>query len=619
MKKIFFTAFFTTTVLLSSAQPDRWQQRINYKMDISLDVVTNKISGKQTITYTNNSSDTLYKLFMHLYWNAFQPNSMFDVKSRIAENTVVGNSVTGTAQTDFDRRNKKKIYEMTEAEQGYTHVTKCLINGKTQQLKEHETILEVILSKPILPKTSVTFTTEYESQVPKLSRRAGRDNAEGVRYSMGQWYPKVCEYDNEGWHPDDYISREFYGVWGDFTVNITLDKNYKVGASGVLQNSNEIGWGYDKEGTPLKNIAADKRTWKFIANNVHDFAWTADPDYKHITRKVNNNLLLHFIYKDKPGDEAKWQATADTCVLMYDFMAKTFGPYPYPVYSFLQGGSGGTEYPMATIVKDYNLETAIHEWCHSWYQMMMGTNENLYAWMDEGFASYADERVAAFIRGKDFSKILPGYTQYFRMVNGKLNEPMSTHANFFNTNYACNTTAYSSGAVFLTQLGYIVGEKNLDKILLEYYRQWRFKHPNDNDFVRIAEKVSGMQLQWYKQFFVYTTKTIDYGIDSLWEENGLSKIRLKKIGQMPMPLDVQVTFADGTTEMHYIPVSLMFGEKANESNIEKRTTHPAWRWAIPQYTFECKRSLRDVKKVEIDPSKRMADTDRKNNIIELNW
>jgi hypothetical protein len=155
--------------------------------------------------------------------------------------------------------------------------------------------------------------------------------------------------------------------------------------------------------------------------------------------------------------------------------------------------------------------------------------------------------------------------------------------------------------------------------LLEYYKQWRFKHPNSNDLIQVAEKMNGIKLDWYKEYFCNTTKTIDYAIDSLWEEGGLSKIRLKRIGQMPMPIDLQLTFKDGSTEMHYVPLNLMFGEKPNENANQKREVHEAWRWTHPTYIVEFKRRLLDVKAVEIDPSKRMADTERKNNLLELNW
>lgn len=588
-------------------------------MDVNLDVNTNKITGKQTITYSNNSPDTLNKIFIHLFWNAFQPNSMMDISSQSTEDLVLGRSTSGADVTDFDYRFKNRIVELAAEEQGYCKVLKISVNGKQQQTREYETILEVKLDKVIVPGSTVVFNTEFECQVPKLTRRSGRDSPEGIRYSMGQWYPKLSEYDKEGWHADPYVRGEFYGVWGDYDVNITLDKNYKVGATGELQNAAVIGWGYDKEGSPLKPISGTLRSWKFSGKNIHDFVWAADPDYKHIIRTTSNGPLLHFIYKENAADDAKWQATADSCAMIYPYMAKTFGAYPYPVYSFLHGGGGGTEYPMATLVKSSSLESAIHEWCHSWYQMMLGTNENLYGWMDEGFTDYAEAKVLAWLRHKDFFATAEEYNLYFRLAKSRYDEPMSTPANFFNTNHAYNYNAYYKGAVFLRQLGYITGEQTLEKILLEYYKVWRFKHPDPNDFIRVAEKVSDLQLQWYKEYMVYTTKTVDYSIDSLWEEGGKTKIRLLRTGLMPMPVDLQLTFKDGTRELHYIPLSLMYGEKPVEDSTVRRKTYEAWKWTHSTYIVETNRKLPDITIVEIDPTKRLADIDRRNNKLELKW
>ena len=310
------------------AQPERWQQRIKYVMDVKLNVETNKLNGTQTITYTNNSPDTLNRIFIHLFWNAFKPNSMMDVNSRSTEGLVIGRGAGGREVTDFDRRFKKRIIDLSPGEQGDCNIVKFIFNGKMQQTRLHETILEVLLDKKILPGTTAVFNTEFECKVPLLSRRSGRDSPEGIRYSMGQWYPKIAEYDYLGWHADQYIRGEFFGVWGDYTVSITLDKNYKVGATGELQNAAEIGWGYDKEGTPLKDISGNARTWKFSAKNVHDFVWAADPDYKHITRRAANGPIIHFIYKNDRNIDKDWQATADSCAMIYPFMARTFGPYP---------------------------------------------------------------------------------------------------------------------------------------------------------------------------------------------------------------------------------------------------------------------------------------------------
>jgi len=620
MKKIAIALLITVplSVIGQSSQttvPGYWQQRIKYVMDVNLDVKTNKITGRQTINYTNNSPDTLDKIFIHLYWNAFHPNSMMDVSSRSTEGIVVARA-NGREVTDFDRRFRKRIADLTPEEQGYCKISKFVFNGKQQQTKLYETILVVLLDKKILPGTTVTFNTEFECQVPRLSRRSGRDNAENVRYSLGQWYPKLAEYDRTGWHADQYVRGEFYGVWGDFNVNLTLDKNYKVGATGELQNASEIGWGYDKEGTGLKDIPGNLRTWKFAAKNIHDFVWAADPDYKHITRKIANGPLLHFIYKNDPADDKNWQATADSCVMVYPFMAKTFGPYPYNVYSFLHGGGGGTEYSMATLVRNYSLGTAVHEWCHSWYQMMMGSNEELYGWLDEGFTSYAEARVLDWLHQKPFYADADAYRGYFNLAKSPLDEPMSTPANFFTTNYAYNNNAYNKGSLFLSQLGYITGAKTLDKILLEYYRVWRFKHPTPDDFIHVAEKTSGLQLKWYKDYMLNTTKTIDYRIDSLWEDGSKTNIRIRRIGLMPMPVDIQITFSDSTREWHYVPLDLMFGEKPAEDSIS-RTVYAAWPSTHDTYIIETKKRLAGIVVVEIDPTLRLADIERKNNRLKL--
>ena len=321
-------------------------------------------------------------------------------------------------------------------------------------------------------------------------------------------------------------------------------------------------------------------------------------------------------------------------VMVLPFIENNFGKYPYPQYSFIQGGDGGMEYPMATLIKGPSIGTVFHEWMHSWYQMMLGTNESLYPWMDEGFASYADSEVTAFYEAemnKRTGKPTPNpsdipypvnhsgaYNSYYELVSSGLEEPLSTPADHFNTNYAYSIASYSKGEIFLEQLGYIVGDSVRDRIILEYYRLWRFKHPNVDDFLRVAENVSGMKLDWYKWYWVNSTKTIDYKIDSLWEENGLSNIRIKRVGLMPMPIDLELRFKDGSKEMHYIPLNLMFGLKPAE-NETKRIVHQEWAWTSPYYVVSFNAKLTELKEAEVDPSWRMADVQGKDNILQLKW
>ncbi len=622
MRKIICVLLVLAFPFALSAQYGYWQQRVSYKMDVDVNVETNIIKGTQNLVYSNNSPDQLKKVYYHLFWNAFQPGSEMDVRSRELGKVLIGN------RPDWDSRVKDRISKLSPTEIGYQKIISLKMNGVEQPVKVYGTILEVNLTKPIAPGAKVTFDMVFEAQVPVQIRRSGRDNAEGVRYSMAQWYPKMCEYDNTGWHTPQYVAREFYGVWGDYDVTIHIDKNYKIGGTGVLKNAAAIGWGYDKPGTPLKNISTAKRTWNFVAQNVHDFVWAADPDFEHIVRN-REGVVLNVIYKAKDSaTTAAWENVAEAAYIVLPYMNKRFGKYPYPQYSFIQGGDGGMEYPMATLLKGPGLGTVFHEWMHSWYQMMLGSNEIEHPWMDEGFTSWGEGEVNAYYRSqKGFTPsarvMLPlnhagAYRGYFSLVKSGLAEPMTTFSDHYNTNYAYSVNAYSKGEMYLTQLGYIVSDSVRDAIMLAYYDKWRFKHPAPSDFLKVAKDVSGLQLNWYNEYWINTTKTIDYGIDSLWEENGKSILRLRRIGDMPMPIDLKLTFKDSTTETHYIPLDLTLGAKPAEGG-EPRIVHPDWNWTNPTYEMVFDKKLFDLKAVEIDPTRRMADVDPNNNVLELKW
>lgn len=610
-RALIFTSLFLSG-LMSNAQPDRWQQKIAYNINVNMNVETNRLSGIEKIDYWNNSPDTLDRVFFHLYWNAFQPNSMMDVRSRTLGKIELGTDRNGNPVYDWDDRVKDRIQHLQPDETGYDSAVYVKLNGVVQKLIYHETILEVQLKTPLLPHSKNSFEVSFNCQVPVQVRRSGRDNAEGIRYSMSQWYPKMVEYDYQGWNANPYIAREFYGVWGDYNVNITIDKNYMLAGSGTLQNANEIGYGY--ETSAIKQPAGKTLTWKFAAQNVHDFVWAADTAYGMIKKQIPNGPLFYFVYKKVDSLQARWDNVASTVEKAYPYIAKNFGPYPYKNYSFIQGGDGGMEYPMATLIKNASVGTAIHEFMHSWYQGLIGTNESLYAWMDEGFTTYAEQRVSNWLRGDTSFAFTNSYSSYFRLAKSGKEEPLSTHADHFNTNYAYSVAAYSKGSIFLSQLGYIVGDSILNKILLEYYSEWKYKHPNVNDFIRIAEKLSGMELQWYKEYWVYTTKTIDYALGDINTDGTNATVTLKRLGLMPMPVDVLVTYKDGSRELHYIPLSLMYGTKHAESGLQ-RFVHDEWKWVNDEYSITISKPLTDIKSIEIDPSQRMADINRINNKI----
>jgi hypothetical protein len=643
MKKSILLFFILHFSLFIFSQPDRWQQHIKYDIDVKMNVLTNQFTGTEKIEYINNSPDTLSRLFFHVYWNAFQPNSSMDVRSRELGKNILTNR-RGEQTQDWDNRVKDRISKLSPSEIGFDSVTQVKVNGIVQKIIYHETILEVQLKSPVLPKTKILLDVNFNAQVPVQIRRSGRDNAEGVRYSMSQWYPKMVEYDYQGWNANPYIAREFYGVWGDYDVKITIDKNYMVGGTGVLQNPNSIGFGYETPGTKVPTITSSTITWNFKGENIHDFVWIADNNFKHISKKVRPDLTFHVFYK--AGDakqDSSWNNVLWAAEKVLPFIENKFGKYPYPQYSFIQGGDGGMEYAMATLLKGPGLEGVVfHEWMHSWYQHLLGTNESLFAWMDEGFTTFAEDEVSEYYDANfAFQSPYLTYTDrlrlkkdiestkdalpkihygsngaYIALAKSPFEEPLSTHADHFNYNYAYSNAAYSKGATFLTQLGYIISDSLRDKTLLEYYQQWRFKHPNANDFIRVAEKVSGIALQWYKEYWVNSIKTIDYAIGDINLKDNKTTITIKRIGKMPMPIDVLLTFKDGTQEMHTIPIELMFGAKPVENRIPY-FVEQEWRWVVPEYTFTTNRAIKDLKSIEIDPSQRMADINRGNNKLVI--
>lgn len=591
----------------ATAQTDRWQQAIKYEMEVDMNVENHQFTGKQKIKYTNNSPDTLRKVFYHLYFNAFQPNSMMDVRSR----TIM----------DADRRVGGRIAELSPSEIGYQKINSLKQNGKSIKYEVVGTILEVELAKPIMPNSTVDFTMEFEGQVPVQIRRSGRDNEEGIAYSMAQWYPKMAEYDYQGWHSNPYIGREFHGVWGDFDVKITIDKDYILGGTGYVQNPNEVGHGYQKEGVKPAKGKDGKHTWHFKAPNVIDFMWAADPDFTHETAQVPNGPMLHFLYQKNEKTAENWEKLKGYTVKAFEYANKTFGKYPYEQFSVIQGGDGGMEYPMSTLITGERslpslVGVTVHEMFHSWYQGVLATNESLYEWMDEGFTSFASsETMNAIMEQGDQNPQLGNYRGYLSLAKSEYEEPMSTHADHYNTNFAYGRAAYSKGATYLGQLRYIVGDEVFYKGMRRYFNEWKFKHPNPNDFIRIMEKQSGLELDWYNEYWVYTTKTIDYGIKSVLESDGKTVVTLEKVGKMPMPVEVTVNFKDGSTQLYYIPLRIMRGEKSFSDTKNVKVLND-WPWVFPEYTFEIDGSASDIQSMVIDKNNGVADVEEGNNTFD---
>ena len=600
MKSLLFTRLSLCICTLSSAQ--YWQQHVDYTMEVSLETESARYEGIQKLVYTNNSPETLHKVFYHLYFNAFQPDSEMAIRLKNAG--------------DKNRRFKVDLDTLSIAQQGFLKVANLTQNGAAVKTQESGTILEVLLNEPLSPGQSTLLELTFEGQVPDVIRRAGKNSSEGVAFSMAQWYPKMAEYDVEGWNTDPYTGREFHGVWGNFDVKIKLDKDYTVAASGYLQNADDIGKGYSdrKKAKAKKGLI----TWHFIAPEVHDFTWAADKDYVHDTYPGPNDVTLHFFYKNDPEIIENWKKLQPHTAKMMEYYNTKLGPYPYKQYSVVQGGDGGMEYAMLTLItggRNYGslFGVTAHELAHSWFQHVLATNETKHEWMDEGFTSFISALASNEILEVNKEFPLEGsYRGYFNLASSGVEMPQSTNANRYEHNYAYESTAYNKGAVFLGQLIYLVGNENFWEILQTYYKEWQFKHPQPNDFRRIAERISGLQLQWYLTDWTQTTNKIDYSIESVDSLNEGSIVRLARKELMPMPLELLVVYKDGFSELHYIPISLMRGEKENPYSIEW-TVHKDWTWANPKYNLELNQKKENIETIIIDPSGLMADIDKSNN------
>ena len=566
-----------------------WQQHVDYKMNIDVDVTNFQYKGTQQLVYTNNSPDKLTRVFYHLYFNAFQPNSQMDVRSRNIQ--------------DPDRRVRDRISKLKPEEIGFIKVNSLTQDGKNVTFQIVGTILEVTLDKPINPGESSTLKMIFNAQVPKQIRRTGQTNKEGVALSMAQWYPKMAEYDFEGWHTPPYIAREFHGVWGDFDVTIHIDKNYTIGGTGYLQNPQEIGHGYEDKSKKLKKSKGEKLSWHFKAPNVHDFMWAADPDYNHDILKTANGIDLHFFYKKNLDEKylKNWKDLQPKTAQLMSFFSESVGQYPYKQYSVIQGGDGGMEYAMSTLItgkRSFNSLFGVtsHEMAHTWFQFLLASNESKHPWMDEGFTSYISNIASNKILDKQLENpYLGSYNRYFKMISYRKEESLTTHADRYHLNSSYSTASYSMGSMFLSQLEYIIGKENVEKGLKKYFNDFSFKHPTPNDIKRSMEKVSGIHLDWYLNEWTQTTHTIDYSVRGF----GNKKIILQRHGKMPMPIDVRVTYKDGSSEDFNIPLQMMRGNKPTSATILKD-----WSWAHPVYKFDV---TKEVSSVEIDPSKLMAD------------
>ncbi len=614
MRKLLLTIVFSAISIFSFSQQNAYyQQSAKYKMDIDIDAQNFTYQGNQTLTYINNSPDELKVVYFHLYWNAFKPNSMMD--QRVQSQGKNGDSRLQT-------NGVSRLASIPKEEEGAQNIHWIKQNGKDLKFEIQETIMKVELNTPIKPNSSTTFTMEWDAVIPQQIRRSGRNNREGIDMSMTQWYPKIAEYDYDGWATFDYIGREFHAPFADFEVNIKIDKDYIIGAGGTLENPLEVK-GYDQNAN-IKSDSKNKATWKWTAKNILDFAFAADRDYTVESFTILDGPKIYYVYQ-KSEKTQLWEESKPYVTKFFQLMNATLGRYAYPSYAFIQGGDGGMEYGMCTLMlgEGRTLEglvgLMVHEGGHSWNQQMLAYNESVRPWMDEGFTSYYDDLIMHQLFppkepvANPFVNSIKSYVNFTK--TGK-EEPAVWLADHHDGGNAYSIASYVKGEVFLVQLGYIVGEQNLSLIMKEFFNQWKMKHPTERDFLHIAQKTSGMDLKWFQHYWINTTKTIDYAIKNVKYEANSTTITLENKGSIPMPIDFSILTKDKKVVNYQIPMSMTHVWKTKDIYGDFNTLD-YWKWTQKEYTFTIPYNKSQISALGIDFSQRLADVNPEDNFVEV--
>ena len=519
MRKIVFLLLAAQSSWLA-AFPQYWQQQVNYTIDISLNDKDHTLDGFEKLEYTNNSPDTLTFIWFHLWPNAYK-NDKTAFSDQLLEN---GNT---------------KFYFSNKEQRGYINRLDFKVNNRTAATEDHPQfidIVKVILPTPLAPHQKIIISTPFFVKLPYNFSRGGHDEQS---YQITQWYPKPAVYDRKGWHPLPYLDQgEFYSEFGNFNVTITLPENYVVAATGELQNDSDsnrdeknwllnrssFSWTPKKEKIKTKSgqikiveelspVSSQKmKSLTFVQNNIHDFAWFADKTFivKQDSCKLSSGKIIRVYSYYTPKQSLPWKNSLQFIKDAVRTRSNWVGEYPYNIVSAVQGPEsfgGGMEYPTITIISPEENEklldfTIVHEVSHNWFYGILGTNERIHPWMDEGINTYYDNRYSEWKYGKT-GEIKTG-SNNLSIKNAerllfetkaiiKKDQPISAKADEFEEmNYEL-VVYYKTGA-WMEFLERTIGKNILDKAMQEYYRQWQFKHPYPEDFKKVIESVSGQNL-----------------------------------------------------------------------------------------------------------------------------
>ena len=605
-KPFFYTQTGTET-RSASGQPGHayWQNSADYHLNVSLDETKNEITGTTEITYTNNSPDRLGFLWLQLDQNLFEKDSR-------------GNAVVPMSGSRNGAHGE-------EFEGGY-HIKSVKLDGKAVKYTITDTRMQIDLPSELKARGGVAkITIEYSFLSPKYgSDRMGiQDTKNGKVFTVAQWYPRMCVYDDVlGWNTLPYLgASEFYLEYGDITANITVPASHYVVASGELLNAKEV---YTKEensrwkqaGNSDKTVMirpesevsktpkTGTKTWKFKIRQARDFAWASSPAFILDAARINlpdgkKSLAISAYPVESAGEKAWGRSTEYTKAAIEHYSAKWY-PYTYPAATNVAGNEGGMEYPGIVFCHMDSKGSELwgvtdHEFGHNWFPMIVGSNERLFAWMDEGFNTFINElSTEAFNKGEYYQKKNVAQMGGF-LMNDRF-EPIMAGADNMKESSIGVLAYFKPGLGLQVLRESILGPEKFDKAFRTYIDRWAFKHPTPWDFFHTMENVSGEELNWFWRGWFMNKWKIDQAVKNVKYVNGDFKngaqITVENIGQLPMPTTVQVTFKDGTKQTVKLPIEVW-----------KRNT---------EWTFRLD-SAKEIDEVKLDPTSQIPDINITNN------
>ncbi len=547
MRRLFFLLILAavTTPSLAGAQ-EYFQQTVAYKINVRLDPKEHMLTGTEEIVYTNNSPDTLKEFYLHLYPNAFK-----------SKDTAL--------MTDVRKRFNRTISDLPKKYRSYLNIYDVLIDTTQVSPIIDDTIAKFFLPRPLAPGATMKISLRFEE---KVRRHAGRAGYRKEHYDIAQWYPKVVVYDEKRFHPDKFRLGEFYGEFADYDVSIDIPIKYVIAATGVLEEG-DAGWTYNPvKGDRRKGERGQDKKFKtvrFRAENVHDFAWSANPRFSVQTQTLNDVEIMSFFDR---GNKSWRDSTLAHGVRAVEWLSERVGLYPYPQLSLVQGLlRGGMEYPMLVMDGHVSESLVVHEVGHNWFYGALANNERNSAWLDEGLTTfqtdwYLTERYGKWGNKKKwnlYEKITPQYTlvekqrrRVLPLMRRGYSERLSKPAENYKHDYAA--MVYGKGSLMFNALRYVVGEEDFEEILKTYYERWKFKHVNEERFQAVCEEVSGMDLNLFFEQWIHTIKVCDYNLSKMKttvNESGdgyVTEITIFRLGEVVLPLNLKITFRDGTTQ-----------------------------------------------------------------------